>query len=90
MVDKLVKETLPAKFATLAELMQLGDGRPFIMGAKPTWPDFVVSATMDFLDAGLIVGKVGEVNSALKEHQLRVEALPGVKEWIAKRPVTNF
>jgi hypothetical protein len=30
------------------------------------------------------------IPQALKDHRARVEALPGVKEWIAKRPKTSF
>lgn len=30
------------------------------------------------------------IPQSLKDHRARVEALPGVKEWIAKRPKTEY
>lgn len=69
--------------------MNLSDGRSFILGEQPTWADFVCACRSGHADV-MLGGRLSTINAALKAHQLRVEELPGVKEYIAKRPVTPY
>jgi hypothetical protein len=59
-----------------------------------TFADFEMACMMDLLNNGkyhgIRVGIGATLPKALHDHCARVEALPGVKEWIAKRPHTDI
>jgi len=68
-------------------LLANNNGEGFLVGAKPTWADFVVVVFLDRLST--MDNAVLENYKSLKALQGRVHELKGIKEWLVKRPVTE-
>lgn len=83
----LMKETIPfymKKFETI-----LNDNNGFSVGKSITWADFVFAASLESFEC--IFGKDAlDKYPALKTLKDKVFNLPGIKEWIEKRPPTDF
>jgi len=71
----------------LERLLQTNDsGKGYFVGSKPTWGDFAVVV---FLDELISLQKDSlDKYPLIKAHAGRVHELKGIKEWLAKRPVT--
>ncbi|XP_068085034.1 glutathione S-transferase-like [Anabrus simplex] len=83
----LEKETLPFYLPRLDE--QVKDNGGHFVGGKLTWPDIQFAALHDFL--GVMAGKpLTDGYPNLKGLYDKVNALPAIKAWIAKRPVTEW
>lgn len=87
--SKLAKETLPPLISTLIGLTGVAD-KKFILGDKPAWADFFIGSVLEFSDNLIFCGKLAAVNANAKAYYKRIQELPGVAEWIAKRPDTPF
>ncbi|XP_064618239.1 glutathione S-transferase 1-like [Liolophura sinensis] len=86
LVKKFQEETAPkflAKFeSTLAE-----NKSGFLVGDGVTWADFTLMHFMSWIWSQLPEDFATKY-SHVKEHGKRVESLPKIAAWIAKRPVT--
>jgi len=68
-------------------LRENNNGEGFFVGSKPTWADFVVVIFLDNVSSHY--STVLDNYPLLKAHSQRVHELKGIKEWIARRPVTQ-
>ena len=63
-------------------------GPNYLVGPKPTWADFVV---VILLDRTMNTRKnLLDSYPLLQDFRERVHNLRGIKEWIARRPITPF
>jgi len=70
------------------KLGENNNGEGFFVGTKPTWGDFVVVVFLDNVVSW--VGTALDNYPLLKAHSQRVHELKGIKEWLARRPVTQM
>lgn len=88
----LMEEVFPKMFKNLYQLTGFANGAKWLSGDdRVSWVDFVVAAFVELFDETprLFNGKMAEKGAggkAFVEHLKRVQALPGVREHIAKRP----
>jgi len=82
---QILAEKLPAAFERLDNLLT-GD---FFVGNAVTWADLHVAHYLSMLCHFKVEGEI-EKYSKLRDHKARVEALPNIAAWIAKRPQSEF
>jgi glutathione S-transferase len=70
------------------KLKENPSGQNFLVGASPTWADFVAAVALDNLVG--MDNTVLDKYPLLKAHNNGVHELKGIKEWLAKRPVTQM
>lgn len=91
---KHVREEYNTMFPILYKLMGFDKGKQWASGTtQVTYADFIVAAFVELFNKRLYDGKFGEQGewgSAFMNHLKRVHALPGVKQYVAKRPETPF
>lgn len=82
-----LKETVPFYFERLDAQVKKNNG--YFVGGKLTWAEFVFVGILDYLNfmAGY---KIVDKYENLKSLNEKVLALPKIKEWVAKRPVTEL
>ncbi|XP_068085135.1 glutathione S-transferase [Anabrus simplex] len=86
-IQTLRKETLPMYLSKLDK--QVKDNGGHFVGGKLTWADLYFSSHLDTW--GVLFGKpVTDDYPNLKVVYDKVNALPAIKAWIAKRPVTEW
>lgn len=87
---KFVEEQLPAFLTNLDKILKSnkgGDG--FFVGDGLTWADLAFLSIAGWIK--MSGGEaVAEKHPKLKALKARVEALPKIAAWIAKRPVTDL
>lgn len=69
-------------------LLQNNNGEGYLVGKNPTWADFVLVVFLDVLIS--MDTNVLDNYQPLKVYVQRVHDLKGIKEWLVKRPVTQF
>jgi len=85
--SKFLNETLPPALANLTKILKSNGGKYFV-GSDLTWADVAVA---HYLGGLTLVEPTGlDKAPELKEHSERILSLPKIKEWINKRPVTEF
>ncbi|KAG8225447.1 hypothetical protein J437_LFUL004448 [Ladona fulva] len=85
--QNLIKETIPFYLQKLEQIVKENDD--YLVGGQLTWADFQYAASLENFE--LIFGKEAlDQYPHLKALKERVFELPGIKEWVAKRPVTEF
>jgi len=71
------------------EAIKQSNGGDWLVGRNLTWADLIVASLYSnfssYLDMDLLAGFPN-----LKAHQAAVFAIPQIKAWIKKRPVTEF
>jgi glutathione S-transferase len=82
----LIAETLPKYFGKWNETLEKNNG--LLVGSGFSYVDFAIASFVE-LFSGKLGGTILDKYPALKAHQLKVFAAPGIKEWVAKRPVTE-
>ena len=82
----LFEETLPFYLPRLEAIAKSNNGH--LAAGKLTWADIYFVALLDYLS--FMVGKklIADCPTLLKLEE-KVLNLPGIKEWVAKRPVTD-
>ncbi|GAU96919.1 hypothetical protein RvY_08287-1 [Ramazzottius varieornatus] len=75
------------KFEELVQGNQ--NGQAFIAGSGPTWADFTVVAFLDEV-IEMVEPTILDSYPALSSYVARVHNLKGIKQWLAKRPVTQY
>ena len=65
-----------------------GSPEGWVYGNKPTYADFSIYNTLDYLVKG--DPKFTENFPAAKKLRASVEALPNIAEWLKNRPVTEY
>ncbi|KAK7864595.1 hypothetical protein R5R35_003186 [Gryllus longicercus] len=84
--EPLFKETIPYYMPKFEELAKKNSG--YFVNGKLTWADVYFVAILDYLN--FMVGKdLVEEYPTLRALRTTVLELPGIKEWVAKRPVTE-
>lgn len=71
-------------------MLGLGKGNKFLLGDAVTWADLAVVSLLEFVSGTVYDGKLSESNATLGAYVERVQALPGIKEYIAGRPASNL
>ncbi|XP_067008870.2 glutathione S-transferase-like [Anabrus simplex] len=86
-IQILQKETLPMYLSKLDK--QVKDNGGHFVGGKLTWADLYFASVNDTW--GVVLGKLPTDDYPnLKVVYDKVNALPAIKAWIAKRPVTQW
>jgi glutathione S-transferase len=83
---KLKEEAVPFYLGKFDSVLEK-NGKYFV-GDKISIIDFYIGAHLQTMDQ--ILGGVLDTYISLKEHQTTVLCSPGVKEWVERRPVTQF
>jgi len=86
--ETFVKEQIKPYLQGLERKLQENEGKEYFVGSKPTWADFAVVVALDNVVG--MENSILDTYPGLKAHSARVHELKGIKEWIAKRPVTQF
>jgi len=86
LVKTLKEETLPNYFKKFDDILAANGG--FFVGKQVTYADLHMAAYIQTFD-GTFPG-VLDAFSNIKAHQEKIFALDGIKEWVAKRPVTQL
>ena len=81
--DEYAKTNLPDHLAVLESHLKQAGGE-FFASSGVTYADFAVAILLALLEER-IPGTL-EKHAALKQLVERVHNLPGIKEWVAKRP----
>lgn len=89
MKKKIKEESLPQKWGKFNEILKQ-NGTGFLVGDKATYADVFVAAWVEYITMDGSYTIVMNAFPVFKEHVERVLALPGIKEWIAKRPASLF
>jgi glutathione S-transferase len=89
MGKKLKEEVFPNIFKKFeAILNQNGNG--VLVGSGITYADIFVAHYFSLFTPGFEIKDLLQKHSALSAHQDKVFNLPGIKEWVTKRPVTQW
>ncbi|CAH1395986.1 unnamed protein product [Nezara viridula] len=83
LLKALVEDTIPFYLNIIEK--QLEENNGFLVAGKLTWADFVVLTVGTYLP-GLFKVDILADFPKLKEHHQKISELPGIKEWIEKRP----
>ncbi|XP_046392078.1 glutathione S-transferase-like [Ischnura elegans] len=85
--QELIKNTIPYYLQKFEHVLKENDG--YLVNGQLTWADFQYAASLENFE--LIFGKEAlDQYPHLKALKEKVFDLPGVKEWVAERPVTEF
>ncbi|XP_055328744.1 glutathione S-transferase 1-like [Paramacrobiotus metropolitanus] len=82
--EKYIGETVIPYLDGLNRKLEHNSGSQYLVGKDPTWADFAVTIFLEKLcsmDAHIV-----DKYPRLKVHTEHVRNLPGIREWIAKRP----
>jgi len=86
--NNVLDKTLPALFTKVENDLKAKDGK-HLVGNGITWVDFIFAhfteAFESFVDPSFLSNY-----PTIKIHQKNVQNIPQIKEWIAKRPVTDY
>ncbi|OWF38467.1 Glutathione S-transferase [Mizuhopecten yessoensis] len=89
LLTKLLTETVPLYLTIFEKILDKND---WMVGSKMTIADLAVYNTFEFI-AEVAKKENGtdifDKKSTLKEHFNRVRSIPGIKEWLEKRPQTD-
>ncbi|CAG7716912.1 unnamed protein product [Allacma fusca] len=83
----LYSETFPFYLGRFNEILENNESK-FLVGNKISYADFYVAA--NFQTTQMYIPTALESYPALKAHQSAVFEAPGIKEYVAQRPVTPF
>ncbi|KAE8573913.1 hypothetical protein A483_HHAL012430 [Halyomorpha halys] len=81
----LINETIPFYMKKIENLMKKNGG--YLANGKLSWAELYVVGYSSSL-SGLIGINLAEKYPAFKELEEKVHSLPGIKEWVKKRPET--
>ncbi|CAG7717303.1 unnamed protein product, partial [Allacma fusca] len=84
---KLEEETFPFYLAKFENILKKSEGK-FLVGRKVSYADFFVAA--NFQTSVIIKPSLLDNFPSIEAHQSFILGLPGVKEWVERRPVTPF
>ncbi|KAK6633934.1 hypothetical protein RUM43_001535 [Polyplax serrata] len=83
----LMKETIPFYMEKFEAT--LNENKGFSVGESVTWTDFVFASSLENFEC--IFGKKAlDRYPSLKALKEKVFNLPGIKEWVERRPITDF
>ncbi|XP_046392667.1 glutathione S-transferase-like [Ischnura elegans] len=85
--DLLVKETVPFYLQKLDAVVAKNNG--YLANGKLTWADLFFVSILDYLEA-MMEMSFTEHYANLKALKEKVLALPAIKEWVEKRPKSDF
>jgi len=88
--QKFIEEQLPVSLDNLEKLLRENkSGDDFLVGDELTWADLGLLVLIDWLK---VFGADAEIGKRPKLDALRnrVEAVPKIAEWLAKRPKTDM
>ncbi|KAK5640387.1 hypothetical protein RI129_011198 [Pyrocoelia pectoralis] len=83
----LLEETIPYYLTRLEAIVKKNNGHLAV--GKLTWADVYFVALLDYLDSMMKINLITD-SPNLQVLQKNVLNLPGIKEWVAKRPVTKY
>ena len=84
LIQRLSKETFPRFLGKWNEILKTNDG--FLVGKnKILYSDLDLASHLQIYDE-VFQNKMLKPYPALLEHQTKVFNLPGIREWIEKRP----
>lgn len=85
---KFIEETLPGYYQKFTTILQK-NGTGFLVGKKLTYADVILADNVQRIPTFL---KLTDFTAPpeLEKHKEMVWGLPGIKEWIAKRPKTDM
>lgn len=81
------ENTLPNAWKKFDDILKK-NGSGFLVGSSASYADVYVAFMSEFISAFFEFDMQGYPE--LVKHQGKVFGLPGIKEWIAKRPQTQF
>jgi len=86
--NNVLDKTLPALFTKVEADLKAAGGK-HLVGNNYTWADFVLAHFTEtfesFVDQSFLANY-----PTIKSHQKNVQSIPQIKEWLAKRPVTDY
>lgn len=88
-LKKNLKETvLPKAWKKFDDILK-DNGTGVLVGKDVTYADIYIGFMTEWLSAFLEFTEIQNYTNLLA-HQKKILGLPGIKEWIEKRPVTQF
>lgn len=88
MHKNLMENVIPAKWGKFCEILKK-NGTGYLVGKSITYADLYVAHFSDMMATNLFPDKVNDYPEMVAL-QAKVFGAPGIKEWIEKRPVTQF
>lgn len=88
-LKKAFLETTIPKYFTMFEAQVNAEEGPYMVGKKISWLDIQMAHFLEFFE-GPEPGLVDDAYPGLKKLRETVFAVPQIKAWINKRPVSQF
>ena len=88
MAEKFKKEELPPFMKNMAQALK-DNGGQWLVGGDITYADIMLAGLLGMLDKRH-PGVMEKQAPLLYKHKEKVVGLPKIKEWISKRPKTEF
>ncbi len=86
--NNVLDKTLPALFTKLETDLKAKDGK-YLVGNSFTWADFILAHFTEVFESFVDPSFLSNFPT-IKSHQKSVQNIPQIKDWIAKRPVTEY
>jgi glutathione S-transferase len=86
--NNVLDKTLPALFTKLETDLKAKDGK-YLVGNSFTWADFILAHFTEVFESFVDPSFLSNFPT-IKSHQKNVQNIPQIKDWIAKRPVTEY
>lgn len=87
-MEPLKTETIPFFLNKIETLAKENEG--FLALKRLTWADVYLTGMVTYLKSMMKVDKIGENYPNLKKVVENVKNQPGIKEWIEKRPKSEW
>jgi glutathione S-transferase len=88
MKKNLQDNVIPKAWGKFDEILKQ-NGTGVLVGKNVSYADIYIAFMTEWLSAFLEFTKTSDYPDLLA-HQKKILSLPGIKEWIEKRPVTEF
>lgn len=86
--NNVLEKTLPALFTKVEDDLKATEGK-FLVGNNYTWADFILAHFTESFESFVDQSFLSKYPT-IKAHQKNVQNIPQIKEWIAKRPNTEY
>ena len=88
MAEKMKKEDIPPFMKNMAQALK-DNGGEWLVGSSVTYADLCLAGLLSMLDQRH-PGVMEKEAPLLYKHKEKVFGLPKIKEWVSKRPKTDF
>jgi len=86
--NNILDKTVPALFTKIESDLKVTEGK-YLVGKNYTWADFILAHFSEIFEA-FVDQTILDNYPTIKAHQKNIFSIPQIKDWIAKRPVTQY